>query len=624
MNTFDSGSSDRPPVPVKRRKGNLSAITWYFFLAGLFTFPMLFKINYHLDNGTGSFYYQRLWSVWWVKEALYHLHQTPYYSDYIFYPTGMDLSFVPLSELNGVLIWLLQSVFSLVGSYNILILFSLILSAFGAYKLVLYLTDSSKAAFLSGIIFGFTIYKPVDDLALLSSGWIPLAVLYFLRMFDRQRVRYGVLAAIFSVFACLSSWYYLIFLFLFYSIYLMYYMILKTRHIINIRVLLPFCFFCLIYFILILPFAIPFGRQVLMDKTWIIEERADQLAHESLNLSGYRYLECQEKNEEAIQAQGGEGDLYRTKYVFWTVLFGYATLLLALAGLLGRRQKDTFFWLASFVLFLLLSLGHYPVLFDRAFPSIPMPLKIFDRLPIFDVVRRPYVFLTMQSLCLSVLAGFGFCTVSKRKSRGLVFFLSMLIILESFSMPFQMVSPRVPDYVRLLDREEGDFAILEVPIGNCGKDLFWQTVHRKKKVGGCLSQRPGILVPMLEHTPLLRELWRPESIADTERNRFNRAPFLQTLDQYDIAFIIVHKRGFEGFSTGFRKPERANILEERHLIFNPVAFSYVGKGRFFESASPVAGGYLAETVTDFLIFLLGPPELETENFAVFRTGIPSR
>ena len=123
----------------------------------------------------------------------------------------------------------------------------------------------------------------------------------------------------------------------------------------------------------------------------------------------------------------------------------------------------------------------------------------------------------------------------------------MLIILESFSMPFQMVSPRVPDYVRLLDREEGDFAILEVPIGNCGKNLFWQTVHLKKKVGGCLSQRPGILVPMLEHTPLLRELWRPESIADTERNRFNRAPFLQTLDQYDIAFIIVHKREFEGF-----------------------------------------------------------------------------
>ncbi len=98
-------------------------------------------------------------------------------------------------------------------TYNLLLVITLVLTALGAYLLVLECVPSRAAAILGGLAFAFTTAN-FDSLArvqILSSQWTPLTLVFLLRLLRRGRTRDGLAAGLCFALQGASSNYYALF-----------------------------------------------------------------------------------------------------------------------------------------------------------------------------------------------------------------------------------------------------------------------------------------------------------------------------------------------------------------------------------------------------------------------------
>src|ERR671933_35339 len=98
-------------------------------------------------------------------------------------------------------------------TYNLMFLLSFALCAWGAYLLARLLVGDARAAFLAGLVYGFSPYRMVHlyHLNLLSGMWIPFALLCWERV-RRGRRRYWLGVGVFFALQALSALYYAAFL----------------------------------------------------------------------------------------------------------------------------------------------------------------------------------------------------------------------------------------------------------------------------------------------------------------------------------------------------------------------------------------------------------------------------
>jgi len=193
----------------------------YTLLTLIFTYPVAFSSKL---PGVGDAYWY-LWDLWWFKKALLSFVD-PYFTPYLFHPIGASLAFSEITPLNAIISIPLQLAFGLIDSYNILWILTFILSGFGVFLLVEYLTGDSKAAFIAGLIFMFSPYRfahaYAGHLNLLSTEWIPFCVLYLIKTIRENNKLDAVYATLFLVLNALSCYYYIIYIFIFTILYLTY------------------------------------------------------------------------------------------------------------------------------------------------------------------------------------------------------------------------------------------------------------------------------------------------------------------------------------------------------------------------------------------------------------------
>ena len=208
-------------------KVNYLILLLYTILSILFTYPVAFSIN-KIPGGGDVWWF--LWDFWSFKKAVLNL-SNPYYTMDIFYPTGVSLAFSEVSPFNAIISIPLQHLFGLIATYNLIWILTFILSGFGAFFLVKYLTDNTKAAFLSGIIFMFCPYHfahACGHMNLTATEWIPFYVLFFIKMTKENKKTNAIYAAFFLVLTAMTSNYYLVYMFSFTLLYIIYYWLVDT------------------------------------------------------------------------------------------------------------------------------------------------------------------------------------------------------------------------------------------------------------------------------------------------------------------------------------------------------------------------------------------------------------
>ncbi|MGB8644160.1 MAG: interleukin-like EMT inducer domain-containing protein [Anaerolineae bacterium] len=124
---------------------DLRVLLAYLALALVLTYPLVLQFTTHVA-GDGSDDPALAWNLWWVPHALIDLGRNPIYTDYMFYPIGLNLAFYTLTYLNAFIAVPIQYVWGLVPAANMNLLLSFTLSGFGTYLLVKYLLRGESPA----------------------------------------------------------------------------------------------------------------------------------------------------------------------------------------------------------------------------------------------------------------------------------------------------------------------------------------------------------------------------------------------------------------------------------------------------------------------------------------------
>ena len=187
-------------------KMGLSPLIFYFVIFCLLTYPLILQFSTHFfaDQGDGL---QNVWNLWWVNKAVTQLHQSPWQTSYLHYPHGISLVGHTLNPFNGLMGIGLLKFFTIVETYNFIVVFSFIAGGLTTFWLAYYLTKSYWGSLTAGFIFTFSNYHfahAEGHLNLVSLEWLPLFVLGWYVLITRPGIMVAIASALvlFLVFLC--------------------------------------------------------------------------------------------------------------------------------------------------------------------------------------------------------------------------------------------------------------------------------------------------------------------------------------------------------------------------------------------------------------------------------------
>ncbi len=155
-------------------------------LAMAFTFPASLAPGRGLMGYSGD-NFQHAWFLWHFSRAITHL-ENPFYTNLIYYPASVNLSWSTTDPLAGLLALPLSLTLGPVVAYNVSLVLQLALAAFCARLLCLRICANEAAALIGGACFGFSPFlmaHALGHLSLVTAFPIPL---YFIAL-DRVLTR---------------------------------------------------------------------------------------------------------------------------------------------------------------------------------------------------------------------------------------------------------------------------------------------------------------------------------------------------------------------------------------------------------------------------------------------------
>ena len=228
-----------------------------------------------------------------------------------------------------------------------------------------------------------------------------------------------------------------------------------------------------------------------------------------------------------------------------TVALGYVGLILAAAGAVRAWRKGAMFWAAAAIAFCLLALGpDLQVGGSERLDFTRLPYNWFvQKVPLLNAARDPGRFVSVALLCLAVLVGLGLRELVRERSRRVKWsaagLASFLILFEFWAAPLPVREVRVSSVYRKIARDEGRFAILEVPVRGWTEGegyMFAQIHHGRPITGGTISHVNRSALRFIEQEPFLRLLSKPERLAGP-------APVMSTegLSKVGIRYVVLHR-----------------------------------------------------------------------------------
>jgi len=529
------------------------ALVGYTALTLVLTYPVAAEISTSVPWGSQDTWHG-IWNIWRIKHSLM-TGSSLWYTNMVLYPTGVDLTFQVQTLFNSLLSIPLQLAFGLIPAYNILFLFSYVMSGFAMYLLADYLIGDKLAAFVAGIIYAYApihVHQSLVHLNIMSIEWMPLYALFMIKMFREDEMRNAVYASIFLLINSLTDLYFLVYAFVFTVLYFLYSVLTERASVTNVK-------FWKRSAVMAILFLVPF---TLIHYPLICSTLFASYSFASTSLRG------QIRNSADLAAFFVPSPLHPLFKDFSTPIFsrlgsgpgihvyiGYTVLFMAPFAVSRLRKKVVGFWLLSSTLFLVLSLGAYLRFFRQTIVAMPY-LWLYYYVPLLKNFRSTGRFNILTMLSLAVLVGFSLKTLSERLKGGRIFkrmdrfkllyvVVAALVIFEFIPTPLPTLNADIPKIYRMIAEDEGNFAIIEVPItDSLDVYMYYHTYHQKPIVNGHVSRTPRWACIFMESAPFVSQLYakprRREDILSQTVDHAEIAPYI--LGEYDIKYIIVHKR----------------------------------------------------------------------------------
>jgi hypothetical protein len=522
------------------------------FLYGLLTLVMTFPLVVYLSERIVGEPYDAtmfVWNMWWFKHALFDLHTNPFYTDYIFYPEGVNLYFQTICLVKVFLSIPLQYLFSIIVTYNIMVFVTFVGSGITAYLLGRYLIRDNFGAFICGVVFAFSTFRLVHTLGhlnLISTEWIPLFVLFLIKLLRRPTWSAALLTGLFFLLVALSSWYLAVGCILLGIVVLVWYLArgkVGVRHVAYLALAAALSGVCL------MPLVVPMVRIITSGEQPTVGMTAHDQVYYSMDVvspfipSAKHFLFG--GFAQAIYSQMAAVGMERDSYL------GFIALVLSFIAT-RRVKKVPWLWIWCGAVFFVLALGPYLSIFGRSrFPrihAIPLPYLILRNVPILSAARIPGRFIVFVTLAVAVLAGYGVRylvrhhPVCSQKHRRLlcVAVLAVLICSENALLPYPMAQIGISKFHREIARDPARYSILDLPF-EPGFSFYhyYQIYHGKKLIYGHIARTPYRLLREKQQEFHVSQQYDP---GQPKKNLEFIRRFIHGMCQANGRYIVIHKQ----------------------------------------------------------------------------------
>ncbi len=551
------------------RRGFSLAVA-YTGLTFALTYPLIlhFSTFFVGDSEDGA---SSVWAVWWMKYSLMDLHQSPLACDYLFYPFGVSLTYHHMPKVMGLISIPFQYIFGLTAAYNLLFVGTFVATGLTTYWLVRRLTGERLPAFLAGAIFAFAPFRwgQQSHIALLSTMMIPV---YFALLFQgmdalaesgRRAWKYFVLAGVALAMAAYDTEQYVIFLLPLTALFAVFFFPLRWNREefkkwfrlltgLGIAGLTAALLYSPIFFTALSEMKsqgdfVTFPLGVSWPGADLLSFFVPQGTFAFLGSTFDKFTQSFSPAE--------------------TTYFGWTALTLAAIGVVTHvRSRKVWFWTATAVIFSALALGPYPII-NGSVLSIRGPYILITKIPFINEGRAPGRFALLAMLAIAVLAGYGASALLRqfrkdRKGRmaaSIVCAVLLLAVCVEFKPSVTLTSNESPDIYEEIAASGTQGSVIDLPLGWESGNLttgtektfvqLYQPIHQKPMVGGFVSRTPMEVVMRGLYTPVIDYLVKPDQ-PEPSAPDVNPAAISRVMDEYQIAFIVVHKLGPETIARG--------------------------------------------------------------------------
>jgi hypothetical protein len=471
----------------------------YALIYYLFSFPLWHSFSTHFFCGQEDGY-QNIWNLWWVNKAVTELHQSPWYTTWLHYPTGTTLIAHTLAPFNGFVgIVLFKLGMSLNQVYNSIVIFSFVMTGVTTFWLAWRVTGSYIGSLFAGAAFTFCHFHfahAQNHLQMVTLEWLPLAVLAVYEMLTRPTIlkSIGAAAALFLV--ALSDF------------HLTFYVVVAGC----LLGIVTFARLARTGFVDVKKYAIPLAlfmtlmsastgllayKLLKVNKTDELQQNHDpviwstDIIDPAIPSAQWRFNEIT-KPIWSVLATPDKDFIYieHSLYIGWSVI-----LLCGLAVARWRNVgvKDLGYWFGLLFLFGALSMGPKLHFFGHVSP-IPGVYPVLETLfPPLKMGGVPMRLMAMVFLSGAVIAAGAVEQLMRISGRGRWLFITFLIAVWTFeSLPkAQPITPaKYPYWVtKLHDLPDG--AVLDMHFKtNMFVHLFYATGHGKPTGEGYISRYP--------------------------------------------------------------------------------------------------------------------------------------
>ncbi len=469
------------------------------------------------------------WDLWWVKHAVFDLHVSPLYTNYVIYPFVSPLAGHTLALWWGLITAPLQGVIGLTPTFNLVVLLTFVLAAMGMYAFVRRHVRRHSIAVLAGLIFAFTpamVHRAsVGHLDKLSIFWLPLVLLLWDKTIESRRWTWAVVTGAAVWFAWLTDFQQAMWALLLLGPYVIYTILGRSAKP-QISVSLRLSAVMLAAFLVPSLFA-PLPQLL----------AANRLNYPPARLEDTVYFAFPLQN---LLVGSDNGDFSIGQLL---------PLLTVLALPFVGRDRQRWLWIIIAIGCTLLALGPYA---DFGGTRVELPYALVHRL-LGNQYRTPMRFMTPAVLALSMVIALTLDDLvdrfkwSSAPRRALAVTLGLLFVFDyKLAEPFPITI--MPDYQVYHDiaATPGDFAVLEVPIGvrsgfaivGRGETLqYYAPIHQHPIPSGYLSRLPGEITDYFHSDPLLGALTLSQALPpQTELD----ARLGQLIRDWNIGYVILH------------------------------------------------------------------------------------
>lgn len=459
------------------------------------------------------------WADWWTLKAITDPDISLWRSDLMYYPIGADLVYHSFSHLNTAVSLALRPLLGILPAYNITILINYVLAGLSMFHLGRYMTGSSVAGILAGIVFAFNSHNLYQSChpVLVSIWCFPWMTLYFIRAVRENNVKLALVAAVFVFLGAATSTV-LVVLLIFWTGLLLLCLFFSTQFPRpSWQVVLTFGLASALF---VLPTVLPLLADAIAgsNSSFIIDP------------------------EESIRTDMGA--FMVPHWYFWLIrgmYIGIAPFFLMMLAF-GRKRRPAAIWFLVTLVAYLFAIGPTPIIFNT-----PLPIVLPWTLPIAPVLRNMYRMMILMSLGVAMVAAYGWLGMlesignDRKKILIAAALTGGLIFFEYTAVPFPSTPATVSAfYTDYLDEVPQDVVIAIIPTGRQQdkRYMYYQTIHEHPMTGGVISRAGEDVFQFITNNSLLRAgaVDLREKVAPTDREAA-----LAQLAEANVGFFIIDK-----------------------------------------------------------------------------------